>query len=118
MDLKSKRIMKRFAEYLSQREGLTVERLLQDFVKERDVKMRNHSKTVMTIDSEDFFAVLADIGVRKSESVHDNLEELFSIDLKYRDCMLLRKIVKTTQLFQENTYLKSSTMKKTQWKRR
>lgn len=59
--------------------------------------------------------MLADIGVRKSESVHENLEELLAIDTKYRDCLLLRKIVKTVQMFQENAYLKSSTMKKNEW---
>ena len=46
LDLKSKRIMRRFAEYITSSEGVTVEDLLQDFVQERSVKMKDHMKIV------------------------------------------------------------------------
>lgn len=46
LDLKSKRIMRRFAEYITSSEGVTVDDLLQDFVQERSVKMKDHMKIV------------------------------------------------------------------------
>lgn len=61
---------------------------------EQRVKTKTKENVIEIINSQVFFDTLAEKGVRKKNTAHENLQKFLSLDPNYPELMMLKKIAK------------------------
>ncbi len=77
---------------------------------EQLVKTKTKQNVVEIINGTDFFAYLQKRGVRKKDTVHDNLSRFVSLDPNYPNLLMVKKLAKTLDEMSKSEELMSGIM--------
>ena len=81
--------------------------LFGDYIYQQDVEVDDQPLKIELINSEDFFDVMAKIGIGMDEKEHENLKEFLCIDQEYSDKLMVKKVKKAIEEFAVNDKLRS-----------
>ena len=59
---------------------------------------------MLLIHSDQFFNKLKEIGLRRSNNIHENLSDFLKIDAQYPHLILFKKLVRAVELASSNNY--------------
>lgn len=80
--------------YLLEQSMSTVE-FFQDVIYQQNVKSKTKQQTLDIMNSEDFFRVLQEKGIRKKATEHANLKEFLQLSPNFPDLIVVKNIRKT-----------------------
>eukprot|EP01022_Parablepharisma_sp_SALTPOND_P000636 TRINITY_DN1035_c0_g1_i1.p1 TRINITY_DN1035_c0_g1~~TRINITY_DN1035_c0_g1_i1.p1 ORF type:complete len:1060 (+),score=190.11 TRINITY_DN1035_c0_g1_i1:97-3180(+) len=94
-------VMLALAEYLH-KENINVQDVFAGKTCKKSVKTKTKRKEIEILQSEDFFKVLHEIGIKTEDEEHENLKAFLQLDPNYPDKIHMRKLVKAVKVFSEN----------------
>ena len=83
----------------------TLDEFFDGVIYEQLVKTKTKQNTVEIINTNDFFNVLQQRGVRKSNKEHDNLTKFLQLDPNYPGLIMLKKVAKCLDEMAKNEEL-------------
>ena len=81
-----------------------------EVIYEQLVKSKKKQNNVEIINTKDFYSILQQRGVRKSDKDHENLTKFLQLDPNYPNLLLLKKIAKTLDEMSKNDELMAGIM--------
>ena len=91
---KTIRVLNRLGQYLSQNK-LDIKVFLGDAAKTVPIKTASKTQNIEIVESELFFTKLYESSIIKKNVIQDNLCQLFCIDRKYANMLMVKKIKRT-----------------------
>ena len=101
LDQKSVKIMVMLMLYLLEN-NMTTAQFFQSVTYQQNVKSKTKSQMLDILTSKDFFRLLAERGIRKKDSEHDNLRQFLMLSPAFKDLLVLKSIKRTLEQMAEN----------------
>lgn len=96
LDQKSVKIMVMLMLYLLEN-NMTTAQFFQSVTYQQNVKSKTKSQMLDILKSKDFFRLLAERGIRKKDSEHDNLRQFLMLSPAFKDLLVLKSIKRTLE---------------------
>ena len=101
LDQKSVKIMVMLMLYLLEN-NMTTAQFFQSVTYQQNVKSKTKSQMLDILSSKDFFRLLAERGIRKKDTEHENLRDFLMLSPQFKDLLVLKNIKHTLEQMAEN----------------
>ena len=101
LDQKSVKMMVMLMLYLLEQNMSTAE-FFQEVIYQQNVKSKTKQQTLEIMNSEDFFKIMCEKGIRKKDTEHQNLKEFLQLSPNFPNLIVVKNIKKTLEQMADN----------------